>query len=95
MPTPTIQRFEVETAASKNDRRTVTVAALDAVAARAAAVANHRSAAGLPATASILAVATRPVTDPVPAPRPMSKAEIATMLRNRRDVLDATPDDAA
>lgn len=64
MFTSTLLSFEVDTYASKRDRRTITVLAKNEAAARAKAVAGHRLVAGLPVTASVLTLGCRAI-DPV------------------------------
>lgn len=64
MSTSTLLSFEVDTYASKKDRRKITVLAKNEAAARAAAVSGHRSAAGLPSSASVLTTRCR-VIDPL------------------------------
>lgn len=64
MSTSTLMSFEVDTYASKRDRRKITVLAKNEAAARAAAVAGHRTVAGLPTSASVLTTGCR-VIDPV------------------------------
>lgn len=64
MTTSTLLSYEVQTYASKTDRRTITVLAKDAVAARAKAITGHRNAAGLGPNASVLTLGCR-VIDPL------------------------------
>lgn len=86
----TLTAFEVDTYASKHDRRTITVMARDkaAAAAAAAAVAEHRSSAHLPSTATIL---TSRITE---VPRVMTPADRRRNAGLRR-WLHTDGDDAA
>lgn len=84
MSTVTLHRYQVETYGSKTDRRSITVAAQDEAAAKAAAVAGHKAQAGLPNSASVLAMSARVITTPVTAPKPMTKAQQSHIARTKR-----------
>lgn len=85
MSTSTLICFEVDTYASKEDRRTITVLAKDRAAAAAQAIAGHRAAAGLPSNVSVLTSRIVETTNVrAVAPPPMSKAQQARMAWLRR-----------
>ena len=90
----TLTAFEVQTYASKHDRRTITVMARNKAAAAAAAVAGHRAAAGLPVSATVLTTRIDEVTVNAQAPRPMTKGEQLFLAKLRRELL-SDGDDAA
>jgi hypothetical protein len=85
--TITLTRFNVATVGPRGSgRRVTTVVAADKSAAAAAAIQAHRVGAGLPAGASVLTSGITEVTDNPVAPAPMSKADQARAVAQRRSL---------